>query len=411
MRNTVYFMLAGALASTAAQADLPRIFMTTTQGNGNLSSWADARGLSGLQAADAICRSEATRANLDDAAEYIAYLSDNTSDFYCRVHGRSGKRSAKCGQAALPVGAGPWYRMDDLPALDRAEWAFPATPAAGYMPRNVLFDASGAVVPATNDSNGTAFTATRADGALSHFAPTCSNWTSSSSGQYSELVSAYHAFGDFAPYARTCDYAARLVCLKRGAHGGKLPRKHAPSTRMAFVSSLKGNAYFASWPAAGGTAGVEGADKVCQQLAQSSLLPLPQSYKAMLNTGLPQGAIGRFAHDGPWYRTDGVVLATSNADLLGAALAAPLQLDEKLRPTPIFAHEVWTGSTAYNAPVSDNCNDWTQGAGNETSARIGANSVAGSNWSGDSFGSMCTGSSAAIYCFGDNDSLFKDSFN
>ena len=53
-----------ALAAACAQAqDLRRAFVTSTAGNGNLSTWADAGGQAGLAAADAICQARGRRRN------------------------------------------------------------------------------------------------------------------------------------------------------------------------------------------------------------------------------------------------------------------------------------------------------------------------------------------------------------
>ena len=394
------------LACPAAHADLPRIFMSSTQGTGNLSSWPDAHGMTGLQGADEICRTAAARGNLEGPGDYIAYLSDESNDAYCRIHGLSGKRSAKCGQPWLPVGGGPWYRMDNLPALDRVEWAFPAAPAAGYMPRHVMFDETGTAVPLPGTTGSYAFDSTRADGSLSHFAPTCNSWTTSSASLSSELATGYHIFDDVAPYAWYCDRPARLMCLKHGPHGAAIQRRRAPSARMAFVSSVKGSGYFATWPAAGGTAGLAGADKVCQQLATSASLPQAASYKALLTISDGMGALNRFANDGPWYRTDGVLLAASKAALQAGPLGAPLHIDERQRPTVGFKHQVWTGSGPNATPVNDNCSDWTQLPNGETSARVGQTWTAGSFWSGEMTGFFCSSAEAAVYCFADNDSLF-----
>ena len=86
----------------ATASDLPRVFMTSTTGTGDLSTWADAHGLSGLAAADEICRTRAAAASLADADSYVAFLSDTRDDAYCRVHGLDGKRSDQCGAGALP---------------------------------------------------------------------------------------------------------------------------------------------------------------------------------------------------------------------------------------------------------------------------------------------------------------------
>lgn len=90
--------LALSLAACAAHADGERLaFVTSVQGNANLQTWADANGLSGLAAADRICRQRATAAGLAEADQFVAWMSDSNDDAYCRVHGLPGKRSANCG--------------------------------------------------------------------------------------------------------------------------------------------------------------------------------------------------------------------------------------------------------------------------------------------------------------------------
>jgi hypothetical protein len=409
MRFPVLALFAALLtASATARADLPRVFLTSTQGSAKLSTWPDAHGLTGLAAADEICRTAAARGNLADAAQYVAWLSDGTHDAYCRIHGATGKRADRCGLGALPTGAGPWYRMDGLPALDRAEYGFPATPTASYMPRHVLYDETGAVAAGPDDEARFAFTSTRADGSLSHFSPTCGEWTNDTTNVWAEWIGAYDVSGDIAPSAGACAWPARLVCLERGAHGAPLPRRHASTARMAFVSSIKGSGYFATWPASNGTPGIAGGDQVCRRLAADASLPLSDTYKAFLTGAGGQGALARFVHDGPWYRTDGVLLAASKAALVAGPLAAPLQIDENRNPTPSFVHPVWTGSATNASATLQHCNEWTLTPDGQVIGRTGNNWTAEAFWSGSTTSAFCGSTDAAVYCLADNDSLFMD---
>lgn len=406
MRFPILAICAGLLAlGTAARADLPRVFITSTQGSANLSTWPDAHGLTGLEAADEICRTAAARGNLADPAEYVAWLSDDTRDAYCRIHGATGKRTNLCELAALPTGAGPWYRMDGLPALDRAEFGFPAAPAPAYMPRHVLYDETGAAV---DGEERFAFTSTRSDGSLSHFQQSCTNWTSESTNLWVDWIGAYDVAADIAPSAGMCAWPSRLTCLKRGASGDPLPRRHASTARVAFISSIKGSGYFASWPASNGTPGIAGGDQICRRLAADASLPLPDTYKAFLAGLDGRDPLHRFVHDGPWYRTDGVLLATSKAALVAGPLASPLQIDEHGGPTTGFVHRPWTGSASNGAATPQHCNEWTQTPNGTVIGRLGNNWTADSSWSGTTLSAYCASTDAPVFCFADNDSLFVD---
>jgi hypothetical protein len=90
-----------------------QVFVTSVQGDGNLGSWPDAGGKTGLAAGDAICRARAKAAGLPGT--FRAWLSDNKHDAYCRIHNLDGKMADNCGKASLPVAAGPWVRTDGFP--------------------------------------------------------------------------------------------------------------------------------------------------------------------------------------------------------------------------------------------------------------------------------------------------------
>lgn len=74
-----------------------RVFQTSSYGNGNLGSWPEAAGNSGIAAGDAICRTRAAILGLENAARFKAWLSDSTTD----AQNRFGSD-------------GPWVRLDGL---------------------------------------------------------------------------------------------------------------------------------------------------------------------------------------------------------------------------------------------------------------------------------------------------------
>ena len=88
-----------------------RAFVTSTLQTGAMG---------GLNGADGICQMRANGAGF--SGTYRAWLSDATTDAYCRMHNLGGRRAQSCGQAVLPVSAGPWVRPDGLafaPRIDR----------------------------------------------------------------------------------------------------------------------------------------------------------------------------------------------------------------------------------------------------------------------------------------------------
>ena len=87
MRYTFAIIVAAFFAGIAGATDLPRIFITSTTGKANLSTWPDAHGMTGLAAGDEICRTRAAATGIADATSYVAFLSDETNDAYCRLHG------------------------------------------------------------------------------------------------------------------------------------------------------------------------------------------------------------------------------------------------------------------------------------------------------------------------------------
>jgi hypothetical protein len=77
---------------TAAGPDLPpfradgkKVFLTSVVGNGNLGSWPDAGGETGIDAGDAICQARAAQGGLQGT--FKAWLSDSTTEAVGRLTG------------------------------------------------------------------------------------------------------------------------------------------------------------------------------------------------------------------------------------------------------------------------------------------------------------------------------------
>ena len=156
----LFALLAAFVVSAPASAVKRRLFVTSTSGTGDLSSWAGSGGLDGMAGADAVCRSWAAAASLPNAASYVAWISDGSTDAYCHLQGRTGTRASGCGGGALP-GAGPWFSsilgpqltgtLDELTGPDLLQydevWAAAGTwhDVFGIAPKRLL-EASGATI-------------------------------------------------------------------------------------------------------------------------------------------------------------------------------------------------------------------------------------------------------------------------
>ncbi|HKE49695.1 MAG TPA: hypothetical protein VKB52_16635 [Rhodanobacteraceae bacterium] len=398
--------LACLVAGHATATDLPRVFMTSVSGNGDLSTWPDAHGLTGLAAADEICRTRAEAATLADADQYIALLSDSHDDAYCRWHGDTGKRAANCNQAVFPTGAGPWYRMDDLAQMDVAQNAVGDGTQGGYVPRHILYDELGTALDPTNESADLAFTATTTDG-TGDAANTCGDWTSASGDV--GLGNPFYGFGNIAGGSWTCDQSLRLICMEKGQHGPPLPRAHPPSARVVFTTSSAGSGDLSSWADAGGATSLDAADNICRAHAARAGLALPDSFKAWLSTSSVD-AIDRIVNDGVWYRVDGVRFAGSIAGLVNGLLEAPPQLDENGR-VAFATDSVWTGTTPDGRSSGSTCTDWNDGT--DTSfGGVGQDLAVDSLWTKVAFFNPgCSDPFPHLYCLADNDSLFRGDFD
>ena len=152
----------------------------------------------------------------------------------------------------------------------------------------------------------------------------------------------------------------RLLCLETGA-GEPLP-DFPTWSRLAFLTSDSGNGDLSSWPQAGGATGLEAGDAICRNLAAAAGIRQPESFKAWLS-GAGVNAIDRFEHDGPWMRLDGILIASSKADLTDGALASSIHLTET---GEYRTSSAWTGTLANGLAAPTHCASWTSASASDT---------------------------------------------
>jgi hypothetical protein len=164
-----------------------KIFVTSVSGNGNLGSWPDSGGATGLAGADAICRARARAGGLANAERFEALISDyapNTA-------------------ANRITSAGPWVRLDGvLVADDEAD----------------LFDDS-LHAPLTVTELGTylstddgAWTGTSSSGGDT--SSDCTYWTTGSSSVFGSIAKTDVSVRWLGAWASSCNSSRRLVCLE-----------------------------------------------------------------------------------------------------------------------------------------------------------------------------------------------------
>lgn len=183
-----------------------------------------------------------------------------------------------------------------------------------------------------------------------------------------------------------------------------------PTGPMSFFLTSRGSGN------GGNLGGVEGADRICQDLAQAAGQG-NRTWRAYLST---QGQNAVNARDrigpGPWFNARGARIAQNVEELHSSAnrLAAFTALDERGNQIPGsgFApnrHDILTGSTpegrAYPAGADMTCNNWTSNSDEGgAKARVGHHDYAAWNSTHDSRGCsqqglVSTGGDGLFYCF------------
>ncbi len=364
------------------------VFATDAQGPGVFDGWADAGGESGLSAADNICQAEASASGLANPERYVAWLSDSGNDAYCRANGRGGTIAGNCGLPFLPGVAGPWNRLDNIP--------FGGT-LTEMIYSNLIYSPIRLDINHAASHPRDAWTGTDASGAFTGL--NCVNWNETeATATQGHLDSASVAWT--AASASGCDLDHRLICLSAGAHYSP-PAPYTESARLGFVTSVEGTGELGYWSDSGGAPGIEGADRICQTLAQQAGLWRSDAYRAWISDSNTD-AIDRFVNDSPLYRTDGVLFAHSFADLAAGLLLTSLSVDEF--GVAMDDRKAWTGTLGDGTSSDYNCSDWQPPAGGGP-----VYGTQGQSWRidypwTDEGQSDCV-ESAHLYCFSDKDEL------
>jgi hypothetical protein len=182
------------------------VFLSATWGSGDLSTWALAGGASGVEGADAVCRSEAQAAGLPLADTFKAWLSSS-------VHPAPGRFAWD----------GPWARLDGMRIADSI---------ADLVDGDIRTSINLTAVSPLYQPGFSVLSGTFADG--SGAVGTCDDWTSDSfdvtklAGR-SNMVQSQWTWHDFPPgFPSPCSSAGRLYCFADSdqlfADDGEWPR-------------------------------------------------------------------------------------------------------------------------------------------------------------------------------------------
>lgn len=383
-------VIAGALAPFATGTAAQLAFVSSARGFGVLGAWPEAGGHTGLAAGDAICVAGATAAHLPDPGSFVAWLSDSNDDAYCRVHGFGGKKSANCGQATLPTGAGPWQRTDGAPFMGALDTI--TTTQAVYTTLNR--DEFGHEVGQT-----AIYTGTRTDGTAS--TRNCGDWITDSDVDFGDTVSTYPAWTEFAGYT-FCRVTPRpIACLQKGAGSGFRPLPHAH--KQAFVTSSTFTGDLGASLLAGGNSGVAAGDAICRNVAGAAGLEDAQSFKVYLSFVSDPAA--HFDNDGPWDRIDGVTFADSFQQMVAGPVHAPLNITEN--GDVVNGGYAWNGMYADGRPAFQNCENWTTPSQVIDGWAAVLNTTA-PHWPPSWSGSFSCDYAAALFCLSDVDRIFRN---
>lgn len=164
----------------------------------------------------------------------------------------------------------------------------------------------------------------------------------------------------------------------------------------------------------GDLGGLQGADAICQSLAEAAGHG-NRTWRAYLSTQGPNAVNARDRIGaGPWFNAEGARMAANVEELHSSAnrLSVFTALDERGRRIPGSGyfpnrHDILTGSrpdgTAYPAGEDMTCGNWTSSS-NDGKARVGHHDFAAWNSTHDSRGCsqeglISTGGDGLFYCF------------
>ncbi len=394
-------LLAAALTAgswAAAQENL--VFITSASGSGDLSSWPEADGLSGLDAGDRICQNLAGMAGLP--GDYIAYLSNNEDDAVCRLHGLSGKWFGdNCGlnEPLTADDSQAWHRVDGRPIFPNA--------ADMHFPTDRMY------YPLWLDENGVQHGSFILTGS-SEFgagggASNCENYSNGSSNAGGSIGVSTRTSSNFGSgFGIPCQSTMRLACFRVDQQPAVARPDHR-GIRQAFMSNDRLFGAMHLNPEADGLTGRTGADRICQNQAAAAHLKDADTYKALLPDAV-EGPFERFDWpDGPWARLDGILVIDGADQFVNGGSQTSLNLTPE--SNYVGRQSGWSGTGSDGQPDGTHCEAWTD----ETVTGSGSPAnQAGAMWAKSATGGgfPCGGDFPLryLFCLADSDLLFHDDF-
>jgi hypothetical protein len=367
-----------------------------------MANWPIGSSSDALTRADSICRSLAAAADpapLPNASTYRAWLSTLTTDAYCHVQGLSGRRTEGCGGGPLP-GAGPWFLADGVTGfagsldqlLDDEEIYLSASRDENFAP-----------IPTT--AGGRIYwTGTGITGESDTF--NCGNWGTTSSNDNGLSGDAHATTADWTrSVAPSCSSTARLLCLEPGP--GEPSKPEWSPGALVFTTSETGRGAMSDWPESDGLAGLDGADRICRNLAAAANLPSPDSFVAWLST-IAIDARDRLTTDGPFRRVDGFLVADDLDDLVDGGIDASLHVIEDGTYLGVTS-PVWTGTSSDGTMAANRCDDWLSQSFTTNGLQGRVEQATLPAWT-SSANNAC-GGLARLYCVSNVVAIFWDGFD
>lgn len=291
-------------------------FISKTKGNGDLASWTAANDTP-LEAADAVCQSDAEAAGL--SGTFRAYLSiKDQTDAICRLRGGEGLLADECGLGASLAEdqlTAPFLNLKGMPItygtadVESGFWRLPV----GYQADG---KASGFGVAAwTGSTMAGAFAAYECDG-----------WSSAEGVSRGNATANPGLRSTNEAYTLSCDDENALLCFSAGTGHG-LSDLHEKAGKLAYLLELPLGSYI----------DIELADAACREASGKDNVIAWYSDEQDDALCRLAGVSGKVADScegsglgdasGPWVRADGYLLAETVGDLTKGPLA-PLNLDK-----------------------------------------------------------------------------------
>ncbi len=146
----------------------------------------------------------------------------------------------------------------------------------------------------------------------------------------------------------------------------------------------------------GDLGGLEGADMECNVLAENA--GLPGEFVAWLSTASVDAVERLTGYDGPWFNTNGGLVAASLADLTHGVLHDSIGFDEEGLIHNTGTDAAWTGTLPDGTGGGAYCGDWTSGLAGDSGVRGSMFILSDGRWT-DEDTDPCNVSDSRTYCF------------